>query len=299
MLVTKLAFHIDFKHKTFHIYHENGESEKVVINNEGGGELILDMFKSVDVGALKGLIADLNEVLDKSQVQGVLHLWGNSNAIKLSTVTDILNGDRVLAKHILRIGIIRGVLATGVNSTWKVVNKEEQKTMKEHADRMKRGPIHNAPEYQESVAKLTKQGFTIGEAKEKETVEGEGVLTTVLPKKRKEVAVEQGVEIIPEEPLVKVDNSKAKTELRLKLQALEHKAKTFTEWDELVTPWTVNNEIKAIKEQLRSIEIAQDKKTYIQQVNQVNPVVPLPKSITRIVSPALSSKHAKILPKKK
>lgn len=316
MLVQKLPFYIDFKHKTMYLYHENNEAEQVSIDNEGAGVLTLDMFKSVDLAALKGFVSELKEIVDVSQMQAILQLWGNSNAIKLSVVCDVLNGDRVLAKNVLRLGITRGVLATGVNSTWKVVNKEEQKTMKEHAEKMKRGTIQGALTYDKSIEMLQKQGFEIGEAsigekvdkKNSLEVEGGRVSTKVLPKKKQvvEKTIDEGVmpendssiEIVPENPEERPDKKQPNAELalRLKLKALEHKAKTFTEWSETVTPWTVNSEIQAVKAQLRTLENNKASKQYKQEVNAA-PSQLLPKSITRIEQPAPTK--AKILPKKK
>ena len=292
MLVQTLPFHIDFKRKTFVVYHENDEAEQITVDNEGAGILSIEMFKSINVGALKGFIAELKEHLAPDQVQAILQLWGNSNAIRLSIVTDLLGGDRLLAKTILRLGINRGVLAIGVNSTWKVVNKEEQKTMKEIAEKQKRGPVGEAKSFKETVASLQKKGFDIGEQKEEEVVVVEAV----------EETVEEVVEIIPEEPIIK-GKQDAEGELRAKLKALEHKAKTFTDWNETITPWSVNNEINAIKNQLRTLEAQKQGKQYIKEVNSVQ--TPTPKSITRIttqVTPApisLPKPVAKSLPKKK
>lgn len=285
MLVQTLPFHIDFKRKTFVVYHENDESEYIAIDSEGAGVLSIEIFKSINVGALKGFIAELKDHLAPDQVQAILQLWGNSNAIKLSIVSDLLGGDRLLAKTILRLGISRGVLAIGVNSTWKVVNKEEQKTMKEIAEKQKRGPVGEAKSFKETVASLQKKGFDIGE--QKETTEEESV------------ELEEVVEIIPEEPIIK-GKQDAEGELRNKLKALEHKAKTFTEWNEVITPWAVNNEINAMKNQLRTLDAQKNSNQYMKEVNSVQTNV-LPKSVTRLTpTPSQASKPVgKSLPVKK
>ena len=201
MLVGKILFNIDFKHKTFYLYHDDNNTEQVIVDEDGNGELLLDMFKSLNMEPLKGFIDELNEKMTKDQTQAVFQLWGSSNQIMISDMTDILKGDRVLAKSILKLGIERGVLGRGVNSTWKVIDKEIQKTMKDSAIRTKRGIMKGAPSTEESMKRIQKQREEFGLTNEGE----QGMIEKHESKtvhNSKVSSKSKSVDVIPDEPLI-------------------------------------------------------------------------------------------------
>ena len=199
MLLQELIIGIDWKRKTLHIYHDNDEAEEVVIDEKGSGVLKLEMFKALNVASLKDFMEELETLLTKDQLQCVFQHWGNSSMIMLSDVIGRGAIDRITAKEILALGMERGILKRGVNCTWKVIDREVQKTMKEKAERMKRGPIKEAATYEESVETLKALGFTIGKKGE-----GHDVVPSVEHNLR--YGVEKGikekqikaVEVIPE-----------------------------------------------------------------------------------------------------
>lgn len=295
MLLTKLTFGIDWKHKTFHIYHDDDSAEQVVVDDNGNGELLLDIFKSLNMAPLKGFIEELDELLTKEQKQAIFLLWGNSKQIMLSDMNRVV--DKILAKQILGLGMDRGVLTRGVNSTWKVIDKEIQKTMKEAAERMKRGPIKGAPSFEESKERLQKQGFSIGEEKEVETVkestqkslsryaeqakklglkgfenhakEEEGMVANRSMIEKHEMQHEETVEIVPELPLKKVS--------KIDLEVMKQDVKDIEELKEQMRSGIVaettkcnehmlNDKIKTLKVQIANAEIIQLQGQYTQGV---------------------------------
>jgi hypothetical protein len=249
MYIETLNGFIDWKRHTFHVYHENGESQQIAIDSEGAVVLELIMFKQVHLGALKGFIDTLQEILSKDQIQNMLQLWGNSNAIKISIVTASLGGDRLLAKQVLQIGVDRGVLAVGVNSTWKVVNKEEQKTMKEHAERMKKGITKEPESLVDTLERMKQEGKL--EKEEGNLIAG-GIAKEVqskgLVKPTKKIPTEKTIDVIAEP---------TEQELQQELQALQQKLKE-DKWNEDETPWTVNDRMHLIQAQLRHRQTQKD-----------------------------------------
>lgn len=282
MYIEQLHGFIDWKRQTFHIYHENGEAQKIEVNEEGEVVLEVSMFKQVNLGALKGFIEKLSEILSKDQIQTMFQLWGNSNAIKISIVTASLDGDRLLAKRILQLGVDRGVLAVGTNSTWKVVNKEEQKTMKEHAERMKKGISKelDSPEDILSRMRSMEQDINLeGGRGHKTPVQGGSDIAismgvgskTNLPVKKNTINTtteERTLEELSEQ------------ELQKELSILQQKLKEDKGWNENETPWTVNDKIHKIQAQLKGIQLQKDAKEYKEEVNKLNEHTP--KSMTRL-----------------
>jgi hypothetical protein len=196
MLVQKIPFNIDFKRKTFYLYHDDDSAEQIVIDKDGSGELLLDMFKSLNMAPLKGFIEELNDILTEEQIQAVFLLWGNANQIMISDVVGRGGMDRLTAKKLLDLGMDRGVLTRGVNSTWKVIDKEIQKTMKDSAERMKRGPIKGMPSTEESMARIQLQKEKFGLS------EGQGGMGHDSGESESESEGEEvTAEIIPEEPI--------------------------------------------------------------------------------------------------
>jgi hypothetical protein len=265
MLLTKLPFGIDWKHKTCHIYHDNDEAEQITIDENGNGELLLDMFKSLDLTPLKGFIEELNELLTKEQKQAIFQLWGNSKQIMLSDMNRIV--DRILAKQILGLGMDRGVLTRGVNSTWRVIDKEIQKTMKESAERMKRGPIKGAPSFEESIERLQKQGFpSMGEG---------GMIASKDRIARKESSIfESPIEIVREEPINPVEksthivHSSLKVNISLLRKELEKLQKQYDDPNridnETCNTFTLIDRMKILKVQIANAEITQSQGQYTQ-----------------------------------
>lgn len=254
MYTEKLQFNIDWKRKTLHVYQENDETQQINIDEEGNGVLALGLFKIIDIGSLKLFMKHIEEILTKEQKQKVLFLWGNATAIKLGAMADTI-GDRLLAKEVITIGLQKGIIVPGVNSTYRVVHKEEQRTMKEYAARMKEGNFR-------------KGTGTIHEYTEKETKE-EGMI---------ESSVEAGLAALTEKndkniieniasgkvtPLTEykkpTDTKTVKVSiesLKKELVALEKKLSDTkdNEWNEEETPHTVIDKINKLKNQIRMCE---------------------------------------------
>lgn len=284
MYIETLKFNIDWKRHTLHVYHEDGNAQKIVIDDEGDGELEVEMFKLSTLGGnLKRFIEALSEILSKDQLESILMLWGTSNAIKALNMTAVLEGDKILTKKVIGLGLLRKIITGGVNSTYKVINKEEQKTMKEHAERMGKG-IRKEPETLiETEARMRKEGKF-------EKIEGQGA-----PNISKEES--SSVEVIADEPQL------SEQEMRKEVARLQKQIDDDKGWNENETPWTVRDRIHLIQKQLKGIELQKEAIRYKKEVNSLSGS----KSIGTITSQPIkmsqhkntSSQSALILPKKK
>lgn len=253
MLAQKLPFGIDWKHKTFYIYHDNDEAEQIIVDENGSGELLLDMFKLLNMKPLREIIDQIDELVTKEQRQSIFQLWGNSNQIMLSDMTRIV--DRTLAKKILALGMDMGVLGRGVNSTWKVLDKETQKTMKESAIKMKRGPIKRLTT-EESIERVQKQGFTVGE----------GGMISNESKDTNTINEESTHEVIPEEPIKK--NEVDIPLLRKELEKIEKQINDPEREDnEACSIHTLLDRRKVLKVQITNAEIVESNRYFNKGMN--------------------------------
>jgi len=302
--VDKLKANIDWKRKSMHIYLDdiNGTAIKLEINEEGYCDLESVWFKTIEVtNKLQGFIEALKEYVSKDQLESILCLWGTSNAIKASNMTEVLQ-DKLLTKKIIGLGLLKKIITGGVNSTYKVINKEEQKTMAEIAAKMEKGERVqvNEPSMIETGARLRHQGI-IGqpivleeEVIEEEIVEEEKEFQTmtryvrpVEEKVAKQVkSVKQAVTIIAEK---KDHSSMSEGDLRREFKALQHELEV-DKWGEDRTPWAVNDEIQLVKAQLNGFENRRNAEKYKKEVNSLSPIVPEKKGVQG---------KSQILPKKK
>ena len=294
----KLSFNIDWKRKTFILHLDDGTALPIKVDDDAivSGYIELESFKELNLGTLTGFTESLREILSKDQMALFFEICGNSSAIKISSVAMLFNGDRALAKKALDLGIMRGVLANGINSTWKVVNKEEQKTMKTASDRLKKGGIVDSRTWGNILEKVKDRDEVVEEVEEEEVVvveeekEFQTMTRYVRPveeKVAKQVkSVKQAVTIIAEK---KDHSSMSEGDLRRELKALQHELEV-DKWGEDRTPWAVNDEIQLVKAQLNGFENRRNAEKYKKEVNSLSPIVPEKKGVQG---------KSQILPKKK
>jgi hypothetical protein len=103
MYIQKLPFNIDWKRKTMHVYLDNDEAQKIEIDNEGSGILLVEMFKAMQIGTLKRFFQELKTLVSNEQFIAILSMWGNSLAIKIGVLSDLLQ-NRELAKAVISLG---------------------------------------------------------------------------------------------------------------------------------------------------------------------------------------------------
>lgn len=232
-----IGFNIDWKRKTMYAYLDNDEAVKIDIDDEGNGVLSVELFKTIQIGSLKRFIEELKTLVSKEQMVAILTMWGNSSAIKLGVLADLLQ-DRELAKAVIRLGSQRGVIVVGVNSTWKVIGRDEQKTMKEYAERSKRVVSSSKPILEEELTELPK---------EEETNSGEAgsIITSSTVVKTEHIANKPSSKVVV----------KSVEELQKELTTLEKRLQENKDWDENETPHTVVEKINKIKNQLRMLAI--------------------------------------------
>jgi len=293
--VDKLKANIDWKRKSMHIYLNdiNGTAIKLEIDEEGYCDLESVWFKTIEVNnKLQGFINDLKEYVSKDQLESILCLWGTSNAIKASNMTEVLQ-DKLLTKKIIGLGLLKKIITGGVNSTYKVINKEEQKTMAEIAAKMEKGEKVDNRTWQD-IGEKVKDRDEVVEEVEEEVVEEEKEFQTmtryVRPVEEKVVKsvkpVKQAVSIIAEK---KDYSSMSEGDLRRELKALQHELEV-DKWGEDRTPWAVNDEIQLVKAQLNGFENRRNAEKYKKEVNSLSPTLPEKKGVQG---------KPQILPKKK
>lgn len=169
MYVNTLNFTIMLKEDVKQKVKINWENYVILIVDEGsdelqhvdiveGGNFTLEheIFKQRIVGQLEGFVHDLNELVNDNQRQAIYQYFGNSNLLIISNLAFLLGGNRILAKQVLMTGFGRGVLATGLNSTFKVVRKEEKETMKVWAITMLKKPRQEPKTIQEQMEETDK-----------------------------------------------------------------------------------------------------------------------------------------------
>jgi hypothetical protein len=152
MYVDSLDFQINWKEKTIMIQDKGteGEYEYVKIDEYGQFTLKHDIFRERIVGQLVSFVHDLTELVNDNQRQAIYQYFGNANAITISNMALIVE-DRMLAKGILMLGLKKGVITAGFNSTYKIIRKEEKQTMKEWAVTMLRKPREEPKTIKEEI----------------------------------------------------------------------------------------------------------------------------------------------------
>jgi hypothetical protein len=297
---------VDWKKKIVIII-KSDENTIIPIDEAGNIELTDEIFALKKSGAIDIFEHELEEILSYEQLIALYDNWGNALAIMVGNTANVLGISKHEAKEIIQSAEKHGIICAGHNCTWRI--KETKIIKARWSDKAR-----NMQKLENTKKKETPQEIVARFEALAETLEKKNQGTSLLKKKPQKVAeelieetveesveIEEVVEIIPEEPIVK-GKQDAEGELRAKLKALEHKAKTFTDWNETVTPWTVNNEINAIKHQLRTLEAHKQGKQYMKEVNSMSVHPPtLPKSITRLTPTpsALSKPVGKSLPVKK
>lgn len=303
---------VDWKKKIVILIRGGDEENDVIpIDEAGNMELTEAIFQSKKPEtAIVQFEHEIESMLSYEQQLALYANWGSALSIMTTNTANVLGIEKFQAKAIIQMAERYGLLYAGHNCTWKV--KDGKIVRARWSDKARSMQKLDNAKPQETPAEVVARFAAMGEALDKKNaieLEKSGVSTKVLPKKKqvveKEVVEEvhehveeDSIEIVPENPEEQPNKKQPNAELalRLKLKALEHKAKTFTEWSETVTPWTVNSEIQAVKAQLRTLEANKASKQYKQEVNAA-PSQLLPKSITRLEQPTPTK--AKILPKKK
>lgn len=310
-MMKSITAQVDWKKKIVILIRGGDEENDIIPIDEAGNiELTEAIFQSKKPEtAIVQFEHEIESMLSYEQQLALYANWGSALSIMTTNTANVLGIEKFQAKAIIQMAERYGLLYAGHNCTWKV--KDGKIVRARWSDKARSMQKLDNAKPQETPAEIVARFAAMGEALDKKNsleVEGGRVSTKVLPKKKQvvEKTIDEGVmpendssiEILPENPEKQPDKKQPNAELalRLKLKALEHKAKTFTEWSETVTPWTVNSEIQAVKAQLRTLETNKASKQYKQEVNAA-PSQLLPKSITRIEQPA--PMKSKIVPKKK
>lgn len=224
------------------------------------------------------------DMIDYDQITRLLQYWSASLTIIIARTANVLKVDKSLAKRIIGIAEEYGLLVSGWNSTYRIVDSVVKERWKEAA--IQRVKVDKPQETTHDIIARLGMGGESGE----EHVDGKEIDDTVKLSKDTSNAKSNIARVVDKvkgksssiKKLVPDDaplEEQSEEQLQKRLSYLQERLATHTEWTELETPWMVNDEIHRIKAQLRHFDNTRVGQTYINETNTLK----LPKSITEVV----------------